>query len=328
MSKSDPNMIATIKQHVKPRLAPMLRSRNKNRAMPANIAAEQSAVLWRQPLHELCKDPLALTGLAILFLLIAIAVLAPFLAPYDPDAIEIGQRLQWPSQEHILGTDKFGRDVLSRMIFGARLSLLMPAIIVVITLTIGTTVGLTSGFKGGLVDSLLMRVVDIKSSFPGLLLTLAIIGMLGPGLFNAVIAMSLTGWTGYARIIRGMTLSLREMEFVEAARCLGTSDAYILIKHILPNVISPVVLLATLNMAGAILSLAGLGFLGLGAQPPTAEWGSMLSDSQGLIFSSPYLIFIPGIAIMVTVLAFNLLGDGLRDAIDPKSGGMAEKMQG
>jgi peptide/nickel transport system permease protein len=289
---------------------------------------DESASLWRQYSHDLCKDPLAMVGLAILVLLISIAVLAPYIAPYDPDAIEISRRLQWPNQDHLLGTDKFGRDVLSRIIFGARLSLLMPAIIVVISLTIGTTVGLLSGFKGGLVDSLLMRVVDIKSSFPGLLLTLAIIGMLGPGLFNAVIAMSISGWTGYARIIRGMTLSFREMEFIEAAKCLGASDRYILIKHILPNVVSPVVLLATLNMAGAILSLAGLGFLGLGAQPPTAEWGSMLSDSQGLIFSAPYLIFIPGIAIMITVLAFNLLGDGLRDAMDPKSGGMADEMRG
>jgi len=289
---------------------------------------DESASLWRQSSHDLCKDPLAMVGLAILVLLISIAVLAPYIAPYDPDAIEISRRLQWPNQDHLLGTDKFGRDVLSRIIFGARLSLLMPAIIVVISLTIGTTVGLLSGFKGGLVDSLLMRVVDIKSSFPGLLLTLAIIGMLGPGLFNAVIAMSISGWTGYARIIRGMTLSFREMEFIEAAKCLGASDRYILIKHILPNVVSPVVLLATLNMAGAILSLAGLGFLSLGAQPPTAEWGSMLSDSQGLIFSAPYLIFIPGIAIMITVLAFNLLGDGLRDAIDSKSGGMADEMRG
>lgn len=296
--------------------------------LPANPRAEESVGLWRQSLQNLCKDPLALVGLAMLIILIIIAVCAPYISPYDPDAIDIGQRLQWPTEDHLLGTDKFGRDVLSRMIFGARLSLLMPAIIVVISLSIGTTVGLTSGFKGGVVDSLLMRIVDIKSSFPGLLLTLAIIGMLGPGLFNAVIAMSISGWTGYARIIRSMTLSFREMEFVEAAKGLGASDGYILIKHILPNVVSPVLLLATLNMAGAILSLAGLGFLGLGAQPPTAEWGSMLSDSQGLIFSAPYLIFIPGVAIMITVLAFNLLGDGLRDAMDPKSGGMAEEMRG
>lgn len=298
------------------------------RGMSVKETAEGTTSLWQQSVHELSKDPLALIGLAILFLLIVIAAFAPYLAPFDPDAIDIGQRLQWPSEDHLLGTDKFGRDVLSRIIFGARLSLLMPAIIVVISLSIGTAVGLLSGFKGGIVDSLLMRIVDIKSSFPGLLLTLAIIGMLGPGLLNAVIAMSISGWTGYARIIRGMTLSFKEMEFVEATRALGTSDGYILLKHILPNVISPVILLATLNMAGAILSLAGLGFLGLGAQPPAAEWGSMLSDSQGLIFSAPYLIFIPGTAIMITVLAFNLLGDGLRDAMDPKSKGLAEELRG
>jgi peptide/nickel transport system permease protein len=321
MSDSDPNM-----KHVRRNLATILKRGRLD--VSVKKAPDESMSFWGQALHEICRDPLALIGLAMLFMLITIAVFAPYLAPYDPDAIDISQRLQWPSQDHLLGTDKFGRDVMSRIIFGARLSLLMPAIIVVISLTIGTTVGLLSGFKGGLVDSLLMRVVDIKSSFPGLLLTLAIIGMLGPGLFNAVIAMSISGWTGYARIIRSMILSLKEMEFVEAARCLGTSDTYILFKHILPNVISPVILLATLNMAGAILSLAGLGFLGLGAQPPTAEWGSMLSDSQGLIFSAPYLIFIPGVAIMITVLAFNLLGDGLRDAMDPKSGGMAEVMRG
>lgn len=321
MSGIDPNM-----KHLWRHL-PWVR-RNRSRDASIKATADESTSLWVQSLHRLCKDPLAMIGLATLILLIMIAVFAPFLAPYDPDAIDISQRLQWPSEDHLLGTDKFGRDVLSRMIFGARLSLLMPAIIVVNSLAIGTTVGLLSGFKGGLVDSLLMRVVDIKSSFPGLLLTLAIIGMLGPGLFNAVIAMSISGWTGYARIIRGVTLSLREMEFVEAARTLGGSDGYILIKHILPNVISPVVLLATLNMAGAILSLAGLGFLGLGAQPPTAEWGAMLSDSQGLIFYAPYLMFIPGVAIMITVLAINLLGDGLRDAMDPKSGGMVDEMRG
>jgi len=177
-------------------------------------------------------------------------------------------------------------------------------------------------------NTVIHRLSGLTKLICFMLLTFAIIGMLGPGLFNAVIAMSISGWTGYARIIRGMTLSFREMEFIEAAKCLGASDRYILIKHILPNVVSPVVLLATLNMAGAILSLAGLGFLGLGAQPPTAEWGSMLSDSQGLIFSAPYLILIPGIAIMITVLAFNLLGDGLRDAMDPKSGGMADEMRG
>lgn len=300
--------------------------RRGNRAVPAKTGIEVANGLWGQALHDLVKDPLALSGLSLLFLLIAIAVLAPYLAPYDPNAIDISQRLEWPSQDHLLGTDKFGRDILSRIIFGARLSLLMPTIIVAISLTIGTTVGLLSGFKGGIVDSLLMRVVDIKSSFPGLLLTLAIIGMLGPGLFNAVIAMSISGWTGYARIIRGMTLSLREKEFVQAAKMLGSSDSYVLLKHILPNVVSPVLLLATLNMSGAILSLAGLGFLGLGAQPPTAEWGSMLSDSQGLIFSAPYLVFIPGIAIMITVLAFNLLGDGLRDAMDPTFGGLVKEM--
>lgn len=320
MSGTDPN-VKNPWRHLPKTL------KSGSRADSVKVTADESTSLWIQSIHKLFKDPLAMMGLATLILLVMIAVFAPFLAPYDPDAIDIGQRLQWPSEDHLLGTDKFGRDVLSRMIFGARLSLLMPAIIVVNSLAIGTTVGLLSGFKGGLVDSLLMRVVDIKSSFPGLLLTLAIIGMLGPGLFNAVIAMSITGWTGYARIIRGMTLSFREMEFVEAARALGTSDGYILLKHILPNVVSPVVLLATLNMAGAILSLAGLGFLGLGAQPPTAEWGAMLSDSQGLIFYAPYLMFIPGVAIMITVLAVNLLGDGLRDAMDPKSGGMAKEMR-
>jgi len=321
MSNSDSNL-----KHVMRNLATILG--RGDQAIPVKTRADESVSLWGQSLHELCKDRLALIGLAILFLLIMIAVFAPYIAPHDPDAIDINQRLQWPSLDHLFGTDKFGRDVLSRMVFGARLSLLMPAIIVAISLTVGTTVGLLSGFKGGLVDSLLMRVVDIKSSFPGLLLTLAIIGMLGPGLFNAVIALSITGWTSYARIIRGMTLSLKQMEFVEATRALGTSDSYILLKHFLPNVISPVILLATLNMAGAILSLAGLGFLGLGAQPPAAEWGSMLSDSRGLIFSSPYLIFIPGLAIMVTVLAFNLLGDGLRDAMDPKTNGISEEMRG
>ncbi|OPX77539.1 MAG: nickel transporter permease NikC [Methanosaeta sp. PtaB.Bin039] len=317
-------MQMTIRQ-MKRDAASILRGR---RCQAAGRPEDLSMSYWRQSLHELVRDPLALTGLAILSVLITVAILAPFLAPYDPDDIQVERRMLWPCWDHPLGTDKFGRDILSRMIFGARLSLLMPSIIVITTLTVGTTVGLVSGFKGGLVDSLLMRLVDIKSSFPGLLLTLAIIGMLGPGILNAVIAMSITGWTGYARIIRGMTLQLREMEFVDAARCLGASDTYVIFRHILPNVISPVVLLATLNMGGAILSMAGLGFLGLGAQPPAAEWGSMLSDNRGFMFYAPYLVVVPGMGIMITVLAFNLLGDGLRDAMDPKSGRLAEEMRG
>lgn len=274
--------------------------------------------MWLETINEVSKDRMSLLGLIAISALALLAILAPFVTSYDPNEINISERLQWPCEEHPMGTDKFGRDVFARMIYGARLSLLMPAIAVLVTLTIGVIVGTTSGFFGGKVDNVLMRIVDVLSTFPSLLLTLAILGMLGPGLFNATIAMSVAGWGGYARIIRGMTLSVKEKEFVEAAKSLGAPSHYVMIRHILPNVMSIVIVLATLDMASNILAFSGLSFLGLGAQPPTAEWGTMLSESQPLIFTSPYLMTFPGIFIMITVLAFNLVGDGIRDALDPR----------
>lgn len=280
---------------------------------------------WFEAFKEVSKDRMAMVGMAIIFSLILVAVFAPFITSYDPNEVKISERLQKPSLEHPFGTDKFGRDVFTRIVYGTRYSLLMPAIAVLITLIIGTSVGIIAGFHGGKIDEVLMRCVDVLISFPNLILTLAILGMLGPGLFNAMIAISIAGWGGYARIIRGMTLSIKEKEFVEAVISLGASDGYILTKHIFPNVVSPLIVLATLDMAGMILALSGLGFLGLGAQPPTPEWGTMLSEARSLIFTSQYLMFFPGLMIVITVLAFNLFGDGLRDALDPRMR-MREKM--
>ncbi|PKM48027.1 MAG: nickel ABC transporter permease subunit NikC [Firmicutes bacterium HGW-Firmicutes-8] len=257
-------------------------------------------------------------GLIIILGVVAAGIFAPYLAPNDPLKIDLNQRLLAPGKQFPLGTDHLGRCVLSRLIYGIRISLTTSFIVLFIIMTISIFVGTVSGYVGGKVDNLIMRLIDILLAFPGLILALAIAGMLGPSIMNVMIALAAVHWVGYARIIRGMVLSIKEKEYVLAARACGTTDGKIIFRHILPNIISPVIVLATLDMGHLIVSISGLSFLGLGAQPPVPEWGAMLNDGRPYMQVAPQLMLYPGIAILVVVLAFNLLGDGLRDVFDPK----------
>ncbi|MCL0105893.1 nickel ABC transporter permease subunit NikC [Thermodesulfovibrionales bacterium] len=272
--------------------------------------------------QRLKKHRLALIGAGIILVLIFIAVLAPFIAPHDPIEQNLEHRLLSPNTEYLLGTDNLGRCILSRLIHGTSVSLQIGVMVVGIAAFVGVTLGLVAGYRGGLIDELIMRIVDILLAFPGIILALVVAGILGPSLFNVMLALAVVGWTSYARVVRGAVLSVKEKEFVEAARALGAGEARIMFRHILPNVMAPVIVMATLGMAHVILAAAALGFLGLGAQPPTPEWGSMLNDGRAFMRTAPHLTIFPGLAIMVTVLAFNFLGDGLRDALDPRLKGM------
>lgn len=265
----------------------------------------------------LTQNKLALAGLAILLLIVFTAILAPFIAPHDPLEQNLEQRLSSPSWEYPLGTDELGRCVLSRLVYGARVSLQIGITVVGIAASIGIVLGLIAGYRGGIVDEIIMRFVDIMLAFPGIVLALVIVGLLGTGLFNIILALTAVGWTSYTRIVRGCVLSVKERGFVEAARAMGGSHAHIMIRHILPEVMAPVIVMATLAMGWTILGAAALSFLGLGIQPPMAEWGSMLNSGRPFMRTAPYLMTFAGLAIMATVLAFNFLGDGLRDALDP-----------
>jgi len=269
-------------------------------------------------LQQLKKNKIAIIGLIIIITLAFIALFAPFIAPHDPIEQNLEKRLLPPCREYPMGTDDLGRCLLSRIIYGARVSLQLGVIVVGIITVIGVTLGLISGYYGGIVDEIIMRLVDVVLAFPGIILALAVAGALGPGLFNVMLALAMVGWTGLARVVRGSVLSVKQKEFVESARALGCSDLHIMTRHILPNVMAPVIVLATLDMAFIILAAAGLSFLGLGAQPPTPEWGSMLNSGRAFMRTAPHLTTFPGLAIMVAVLAFNFLGDGLRDALDPR----------
>jgi len=274
--------------------------------------------LMRSAVRRLIGDKLALLGLIIVALVVLVGILAPYLMPHDPLKVALDQRLSPPSRAYLLGTDHLGRCLLSRLIFGTRVSLTTAALALVTIMLISIPVGTVAGYLGGRVDNLLMRLVDILLAFPDLILALVIAGMLGPGLLNVMLAVASVWWVGYARVIRGMVLSVKEKEFVLAARACGTSEFGIVLRHILPNVLSPVIVLATLDMGKLILAISGLSFLGLGAQPPTPEWGAMLNDGRPYMQVAPQLMVYPGLAIMIVVLAFNLLGDGLRDALDPR----------
>ena len=269
-------------------------------------------------LQQLKRNKIAMIGLVIIVSLALIAIFAPFIAPHDPVEQNLEKRLLSPSGEYPMGTDDLGRCLMSRIIYGARVTLQVGVITVGIITVIGVTLGLISGYCGGIVDEIIMRFVDVVLAFPGIILALAIAGALGPGLFNVMLALAMVGWTGLARVVRSSVLSIKEKEFVESARALGCSDLYIMTRHILPNVMAPVIVLATLDMAFIILAAAGMSFLGLGAQPPIPEWGSMLNGGRAFMRTAPHLTTFPGLAIMVTVLAFNFLGDGLRDALDPR----------
>ncbi len=260
----------------------------------------------------------ATIGTIIITLLILAAIFAPILAPYDPIETNVEDRLMKPCIEHPLGTDQLGRDVYSRLLYGARISLTIGIVVVSISALIGIILGIYSGFYGGLIDSTIMRLVDSFLTFPSVFLAIVIAGVLQPGITSVIIALIVVGWTKYARVGRGSVLSIKEKEFVESAISLGVNDRYIMFRHIFPNIISPIIIVATLGMADAILSSASLSFLGFGPQPPAPEWGAMLNAGRPFMQTHPYLMIFPGLAIMILVLGFNLLGDGLRDILDPK----------
>nr|ABZ10292.1 putative binding-protein-dependent transport system inner membrane component [uncultured marine microorganism HF4000_APKG10K24] len=261
---------------------------------------------------------IALVGLFIVTIMVALAAFGPVLAPHPPDQQFGEHRLESPSKDFLLGTDNLGRDMLSRLLHAARLSIGMAALATVVIVAIAISVGSLAGYVGGLVDDLAMRIVDVLLAFPGLILALAIIGILGPSMLNVIISLAISTWASCARLVRGLVLEVRERPFVEAALAIGASGPRIVIRHILPNVISPVIVLVSLEMGTLILAIAGLNFLGLGVQPPTAEWGAMLNQGRPFFQSEPQLMIYPGIMISVTVLGFNLLGDGLRDVFDPR----------
>ena len=257
-------------------------------------------------------------GGAIILLMTIVALAAPLIAPYEPNEMNIPNRLSPPSTEHFFGTDETGRDVFSRVLYGSRISLRVGLIAVSISLTLGGIFGMLAGFYGGWTDTLIMRLIDILLAFPGFLLALAIIAMLGPSLINAMIAVGIGSAPGFARLLRGSVLSVKQQDYVMAARVVGASNGHIMRRQILPNVLAPIVILATLEFPVAILIAAGLSFLGLGAQPPSPEWGAMVVAGRTFIRTASWLINFPGLAIMITVLGFNLFGNAVRDALDPR----------
>ncbi len=271
-------------------------------------------VVWKR----LRRNRFAMAGAAVIALLFVVAILAPHLTPYDPSAIDAYNVLMPPSLKHWMGTDELGRDVFTRVLYGARISLLVGFVAVGISIAIGTLVGLASGFYGGWIDGLLMRFVDIMLCFPTFFLILAVIAMIGPSIWLIMIVIGVTSWMGVARLVRAEVLSLRERDFVLAATSIGASDLRIIFRHVLPNSMGPVLVAATLGVGGAILIESALSFLGIGVQPPTPSWGNILTSGKNYIEFAWWLSLYPGLAILVTVLAYNLLGEGIRDAIDPR----------
>ena len=265
-------------------------------------------------------NPLATVGVILVVIFLIFALFAPWIAPQDPAFIDLPARLSPPSHAHWFGADELGRDILSRIIYGARISMLVGSSVVIGSLLLGLIVGSIAGYYGGRVDRFVNVVVmNAFLSFPGILLAIAFVAFRGPGVFNLILALSLGGWVGYARLVRAQVLATREREFVEAARALGASDRRVITRHILPNIIQPVIVQAAIGMAGAILAEATMSFLGLGVAPPTASWGSMLNDARSHLFDAPHLVIFPALAVMLAVLAFNFIGDALRDYLDPRS---------
>jgi peptide/nickel transport system permease protein len=274
--------------------------------------------MGRAPLlRRLYRDRTARVGLAIVTICLAMAVLGPTLAPHDPLEVTT-ERLQGPSGNHLLGTDGLGRDVLSRLLVGARLSLGTALLAATLVTMIGVILGTLAGFFGGVLDAVLMRLVDVVLAVPGLVLALAVSGLFDPSLVAVMLGLVTIWWAGYARVVRGLVLVIRERQFVEACRATGASRWRVMTRHVLPNIVSPVIVLATLEVGQLILAVSGLTFLGLGAPPPTPEWGAMLNDGRTYFLSHPQVVLVPGLAISLAVLGFNLLGDGVRDALDPR----------
>jgi peptide/nickel transport system permease protein len=266
------------------------------------------------------RNPLAKFGVAMIVLFVLIALFAPLLAPQDPAHIDLPSRLSRPSAQHWFGTDELGRDILSRVIYGARISMGVGVSVVAASLLLGLIIGSIAGYYGGAIDRFVnVIVMNAFLSFPGILLAIAFVAFIGPGVLNLIVALSIGGWVGYARLVRAQVLATREREFVEAARALGAGDFRILTRHILPNMIQPVIVQAAIGMAGAVLAEATMSFLGLGVTAPTASWGSMLNDARSHLFDAPHLVLFPAAAVMLAVLSFNFVGDGLRDYLDPRS---------
>jgi peptide/nickel transport system permease protein len=287
------------------------------------LGEKLSAIITYFSIRDISKrlidHKLAVAGLSLILGLLTIATLAPVIAPHDPIEQHLELRLSRPSLPYPLGNDNLGRCVLSQLIYGARVSLQAGMGVVLATTFVGTLLGLVAGYFGGIVDEVIMRVVDVLLAFPGLVLVLVVTGLLEPGLQNVMFALSIVGWMQYARVVRGVVLSVKAREFVEAGRAIGAKNLYLMFRHILPEAIPHVIVLATLRVGQIILAAAALSFLGLGVQPPTPEWGAMLKNGRAFLRTAPHLTIFPGLAIMLTVLAFNFLGDGLRDALDPRT---------
>lgn len=275
-------------------------------------------VQWKSFYHRLKKNKAALFGGYFLLLMILVAIIGPLLTQYDPTKVDYSTKLLKPSADHWFGTDHNGRDIFTRIIHGMRLTLSVGFISVIIGAAFGVVLGIISGYYGGKWDALIMRITDVMLAFPGILLALAVVSVLGKNLFNVIIAVSIFSIPTFARVVRGSTLAVRKLEYIDAMRSLGASDGRIIFGHILPNITSPIIVQATLRIAVAILTASGLSFLGLGAQPPTPEWGAMLNDGRNYIMDHPHVALFPGLSIVFVVIAFNLLGDGLRDVLDPK----------
>lgn len=281
----------------------------------AMVQASRARTAWRRAR----RNPSLWVGGALVLAFLVLAAVGPYVAPHDPTAMDLDRKLSAPGAGHWAGTDQFGRDVLSRILHGARMSLLVALMAEAISLGLGVVVGLVSGYAGGTVDLVVQRIVEIMMAFPGLLLALAIVAVLGPGLTSVMLAVGIAGVPAYVRLVRGQVLAARQQEFVEAARAVGAHPWRIMLRHVLPNILSPVVVVATLGMAGAIQATASLSYLGLGAQPPEPAWGTMVAEGQAYIFNAWWMPTIPGLAIALAVLGFNLFGDGLRDLLDPRT---------
>lgn len=273
---------------------------------------------WASMLRRFRKNKRALVGFWMVLVFVGIAVFAQAIAPYDPIEQNMDVILQPPSADHLFGTDEYGRDILSRIIYGSQISLMIGIVGVLISVVIGVGLGTVSGYFGGRTDMFIMRIMDIFMAFPSFLLALAIVSVLGPGMVNVMIAIGIFSVPTFARISRSAVISVKNKEFIEAAKSMGASHARVIFKHVLPNSVAPIIVLSTMRIATAILTASGLSFLGMGAQPPTPEWGAMLSTGREYLRTAPHVSTIPGLAIMFMVLAFNMLGDGLRDALDPK----------
>jgi peptide/nickel transport system permease protein len=288
--------------------------------VPVEETAGDQARFWIEMLERVKRQPLAAIGLALILGFGLCALCAPLVAPRDPAQIDLSGRLLTPGLGHWFGTDELGRDILSRTIYGARISLIVAVSVVGLSLALGLVAGCVAGFYGGWIDAVLnIYVSNAFLALPGILLAIAFVAFVGPGLINLILALAISGWVGYARLVRAQVMAVKEREFVEAARALGASDLRVLCRHILPNILQPLIVQAAIGMAAAVLAEATLSFLGLGIPAPAASWGAMLNDGRSHLFDAPHLVFFPAMAVMLCVLAFNFLGDALRDYLDPRT---------